>query len=330
VVRRIIPFLLIAAALLASFPLAEGSSTTLEVAITSPGEGEEVTEDFHIMGTAGPTGSVERVEVRCDGVNWRNAQGTEEWSCVVDADMLEHGPNVIEARAWDGEEYSSITTRNYTLDRRPDITGHGYIRWGLSIFLMGNALDDGDHLVRVEMSIDNGPWFTVRGTEEWSHGIEYEELSEGSHTAAVRAYDGNTYSRVVHKSFNIVHRSPQMVTQPVIIVNGEMVRSFNGTGADEHGIEMVCYRIDGGEWVNVTTTGVWSFSVDTRELTSGNHKLVVKTYDGMDYSEPYVSEFYVVGNGSDPDYTYFVAVVGFTTAVVLLLALLVRRYNRDR
>jgi len=327
-VRCIAASLLLLAVLLAPPPSAGASDTTPVVVIASPAQGEVVTGDLHVAGTAGPAGSVERVEVRLAGHAWSVASGSEEWWFDVDQDVLERGPLTVEARAWDGGAYSPITALECTVDARPVITGLGYIRLGTTTVLMGNADDDGDDLVRVEVSIDDGPWSTARGTREWDHPVPDGELAEGLHTVAARAYDGNSHSLEERGSFRVVQMTADTPLSRDIVVSGGIVRTYNGTG-EAHSREAVCYRVDGGRWSTVDMTDDWSFTVDTGELAHGSHTLDVRTYDGSDYSEPYSYEFYVEDPGRDPDHAYVVAVVGLAAAIALGLSALVRRHERD-
>lgn len=329
VVNRFLLAVLVAAVLLAILSSAEASSTTLEVVITSPEEGMEINDDFHIGGTASPNGSVERVEVRLDGHKWLNASGTDEWSYWVGSDTLEHGPNVIEARAWGGEGYSPIVSRSYTMNNRPTITGAGWTMYPTSMHFMGHANDDGDNLVRVEMSVDNGTWFTVNGTDVWNHEISLDDLTIGFHSVAVRAYDGNTHSHESYEFFEINHGPELKVTTNDITLDGQRILFFNGTAKESQGVVLLVYRIDQGEWVNVTITGAWFIDVDTDALTIGDHTVIIKAFDGRNFSEPYIYEFTIGTPKTVADYVYVVTVVGITVAIVLVVVILIRRYNRE-
>ena len=299
-----------------------GAGGPLRAAITYPEEDDEKNYGFTIEGTSAPTGGVDKVEVRLNGNNWGVASGAEEWEFDVETSSIIYGTNLIEVRAYDGQAYSPIIAVNFTFDGRPRITDYNWTMVQDSVNFFGTATDDGDKLIRVEMRIDFKEWFTVNGTSEWHHELDFGPLTQGDHIVEVRAYDGNHYSWDGNKTFSINHR-PQLEV-PVGPTSSEdnNTLTFNGTASDSVGIVMISYRVDGGEWVNVTTTGNWSFQVDTGNLTSGEHQIEVRAYDGQAYSDTYTHTYTLAsesGSGSEPDSPLIYVAIG----VVCILALLV-------
>ena len=62
--------------------------------------------------------------------------------------------------------------------------------------------------------------------------------------------------------------------------------TISGTASDSDGvIENVELSLDGGAWVNVTGTVDWSKTIDTTQLTEGEHTIRVRSYDSVDYSD---------------------------------------------
>jgi len=80
------------------------------VVITSPANGGYVTIDAYvaITGTASDSdGSVQGVEVAMDTEHWEPATGTTTWSFGWDTTGWAFGPHWIQARSYDGQDYSA-------------------------------------------------------------------------------------------------------------------------------------------------------------------------------------------------------------------------------
>lgn len=93
------------------------------VSIDAPTEGEKLSGATTIEGTASdPDGSVETVEVRVDGGEWRTAEGTSDWSLSWDTQQVADGEHTIEARSFDGSDHSETATVNVTTENpHPDL-----------------------------------------------------------------------------------------------------------------------------------------------------------------------------------------------------------------
>jgi len=59
---------------------------------------------------------------------------------------------------------------------------------------------------------------------------------------------------------------------------------MEGSAGDDEAVESVEYRIDGGAWNEVEGTATWSLELDTMELSTGTHQVVVRAYDGEEWS----------------------------------------------
>ncbi len=80
------------------------------VIITSPANGGYVTIDAYVVinGTASDAdGSVQGVEVSMDTEHWEPATGTTSWSFGWDTTGWSFGPHWIQARSYDGQDYSA-------------------------------------------------------------------------------------------------------------------------------------------------------------------------------------------------------------------------------
>lgn len=103
------------------FALVVGDPPT--VSIDSPSDGETVGGDVTVSGTAAaPSSPLERVEVRIDDGEWREAAGTDEWSLAWDTRDVPDGTHAVRARAYDGVLYSDVASVEVTVDNpRPDL-----------------------------------------------------------------------------------------------------------------------------------------------------------------------------------------------------------------
>jgi len=77
------------------------------VDILSPADCARVFGIITIEGTAASfSGSVERVDVRVDDFEWGRALGTGFWRLSMDTTTLPNGVHRVQARVWDGSQYS--------------------------------------------------------------------------------------------------------------------------------------------------------------------------------------------------------------------------------
>jgi hypothetical protein len=105
------------------------------VNILSPEDEEKVGQDFKIIGTVGAkyTQAVSKVEVRVDGKDWKEASGTDNWDLVMKDTTP--GRHTIEARAYDGKNYSAIAQIVVHVQEE-QILGQGFEGAGIIIILL--------------------------------------------------------------------------------------------------------------------------------------------------------------------------------------------------
>lgn len=83
------------------------------IAITSHSQGSKVTGSFKLKGISSDVDgndNIQLIEVRIDNSSWRAASGTTNWDFEIDANTLEHGLHELFARAYDGKNYSGISS----------------------------------------------------------------------------------------------------------------------------------------------------------------------------------------------------------------------------
>lgn len=81
------------------------------VSIDSPSDGQRLEGFVDIEGSASdPDGTLTSVEVRIDGGQWQVASGTYDWTFTWDTATVADGEHTIEARSFDGSDYSPIAS----------------------------------------------------------------------------------------------------------------------------------------------------------------------------------------------------------------------------
>ncbi|MCK5414234.1 MAG: hypothetical protein KAJ35_02510 [Thermoplasmata archaeon] len=78
------------------------------VVIQSPRDGDQVTGNLTINGTATDDKKVQAVMIRIDGGPWEEVIGTEVWQTSIDLKSLSEGPHILEAISFDGIRYSDV------------------------------------------------------------------------------------------------------------------------------------------------------------------------------------------------------------------------------
>jgi len=81
------------------------------VEIIFPNDGMSVKKTFTIHGTASDedgSETIQKVEIKIGDEEWKVVGGTTSWNYTWDSTTVDNGDYVIQARAYDGQEYSSI------------------------------------------------------------------------------------------------------------------------------------------------------------------------------------------------------------------------------
>jgi hypothetical protein len=168
-------------------------------------EGMRVGGVLIVKGNASDDNAVESVEIRVDGGDWLSAKGTESWRYELDTGNLSHGIHDLEARCWDGRQWSDIQLIRILVDQAPQVT----IESPAPVAIFKNALkargyaSDDVRVLRVEVRIDEGKWTTVDYSEQWTYNVGVKDMAEGEHVLWVRAYDGEQYSDTVSVTFKV-------------------------------------------------------------------------------------------------------------------------------
>jgi hypothetical protein len=75
------------------------------------------------------------------------------------------------------------------------------------VHMSGIAKSGGLPLLKVELSIDGGAWYTVTGNRTWFYHLQTTSLSNGAHNISARAKDGTYYSNVTSITITVDNHS---------------------------------------------------------------------------------------------------------------------------
>jgi len=79
--------------------------------ITTPAQGAEISGGAIVGGTAADAdGTIVVVEVRVDGGSWMGAYGNGAWSYSLNTELYSNGQHTIEARSYDGTDFSQVAS----------------------------------------------------------------------------------------------------------------------------------------------------------------------------------------------------------------------------
>ncbi len=143
----------------------------------------------------------------------------------------------------------------------------------------GTASDDA-LVERVEVRLDGGTWTQASGTDTWSFEINTTQLTSGTHMLEVRALDGRKMSPVVNVVFEVDQPPIVRITTPTTGLRVNNTFMVGGTAADDNSVDRVEYRVDSGTWDPATGTTTWTAEVHVAGLSSGEHKVEVRSSDG--------------------------------------------------
>jgi len=161
--------------------------------ISAPHENEILSGTVTVTGTAEDNYAVRRVEVRIEPAEWETASGTTDWSWEWNTTGDLNGRYRIEARAWDGFNYSSSVTveveiTNDDANRRPTARLSAEpleLEFGEPVVFSGNGSSDDSQVVGYAFDFGDGDangW----ASQSWAR---YTYLSPGIYTATLEVQD---------------------------------------------------------------------------------------------------------------------------------------------
>jgi hypothetical protein len=294
------------------------------VEITSPADGQTYGGALDVGGTASDDVSVQKVEVRVDEGTWIIAEGTDAWTYELDTMTLSQGTHSLEARSYDGYEYSAVASVSFDVDQPPTVSSINLqtdVLYDGTVNITGGASDDVE-IMEVEIMIDEGPWMDASGTTSWWYELDTTTLAHGEHVFEVRTYDGTSYSEVLNVTFKVDQPPTLTVTIPVEAEKYKKKVEMAGTTADDDEVLWVEFNLDGGEWTKVEGNVTWSYELSLKDLKKGNHTVELRSWDGNKHSDVISVTFKVEEEKDDGP--------GFGLSLVLLSLLAAMVYQRKR
>lgn len=263
------------------------------VDITHPMVGTRYNGTLLASGSALDDGWLDKVEARVDDDPWTAVTGTNEWSFSIDTAPLSHGNHTLFVRGYDGEQYSITTSTQFYVDHIPEVSIDEASDWeDMSPGLMatGAYWDDND-VTGIHARVDGGEWLVtnfgpfVPPPNSWHLPINTIGLVQGDHVLEARAYDGYQYSSIESMVFHIDRQPVVTIDQQPDDRSVKTKLPLSGTLDDDGVVERIEYRIDKGDWVNITVTANWSVTIPIKDLEPGIHEVDIRAYDGSKYSD---------------------------------------------
>lgn len=258
-----------------------------KVRIVHPREGLTLAGDARIQGIAeDPEGDLEAVEVRIDDGPWTEANGTSDWVFGWNTTNVTDGEHTITVRADDGGPTSNRTdVVNVTVSNEKenppsvviDEPDRGQTVTGV-VQIEGIAHDPEGNLTGVAVRIDQGPWKTAQGRENWSYRWDTSAFSDGEHTITARAHDrGETAHHNITVTVDNGNQTPVEIEQPVAGADVEGTVTVAGTVDEGNAsVQNIEVSIDGGPWTAANGTSNWTFEWDTSPYEAGPHRIAVR------------------------------------------------------
>jgi hypothetical protein len=227
--------------------------------IESPADGSHISVDrTELKGRATDNVDVRVVDWRAQGGTWSRCAGTKTWSCHA---TLVEGPNHFEVRASDTFRNSAIVSVMVVVDWRPP-----------TIKVLSpppDSFTNSDrHPAKVHVTDDGGA-VTVKAfggggiSERFApQGGEVEiplMLAEGRNVVDIWAED-LALNRATTMLNITLDRTPPTLKVDLWQPTTEGIKIF-GSADDEHGIQTVEARGDGGPWVTASGANAWFVTV---------------------------------------------------------------------
>jgi len=145
---------------------------------------------------------------------------------------------------------------------------------------------------------------------------------EGNVTVELRASDGKGFTAqrfVINvRPADLVQNFTVKITNPTSKAKVSGNLSVQGTAAVALGrLYEVQVSVDGGKWQTAQGLETWNFTLDTKTLGNGNHRISVQAWDGSLYSTP-VSVDFVIENKAKPTPPNPDTIFGLSTGLCVL------------
>ena len=211
--------------------------------------------------------------VRIDGDAWQNASSLTQWT----AGGFDDGVHTVKLKVFDLAGNNATTSITFNVDTVvPTLTitsPNAGSKVNTSSVTVAATGEDVSGILGYQYKLDSGEWSELTA----SPSMNYLSLDQGSHTVYVKVFDraGNNASGSV--AFTLDTIAPELtILSPS---EGAFLNSSSVTvtcsGDDINGILGYQYKLDNGEWSEITV----SSSINYPFLDQGSHTVYVKEFD---------------------------------------------------
>ena len=152
----------------------------------------------------------------------------------------------------------------------------------------GVAIDKDGGVRLVSVQVDEGDWYVANGTGNWTYSVDTNGMTNGVHTIKAKSSDGQLESTSITRSVTVHNPLWGFSVTIGYPTNGTTLKGktkLMGTASRIGStITIVQIKFDQGEWQTAMGTSSWEYSWDTNKVKNGAHTVMVRCYDGTDYS----------------------------------------------
>jgi hypothetical protein len=192
-----------------------------------------------------------------------------------------------------------------------------------------NATDaDGDTLVFSIVSEISGMTIDAqKGNLSWTPNSTGDfnikiMVADGKGGTATQEFLVHVYEKVEPK-MDFVTLPEQAVVDGKVSVSCKIIKGSLD-------IVTVQYRTDSGEWVNVTGNETWEINLDTTKMANGEHKLEVRVFDGITYTDVGTRTFTVKNPVKESTGQFPAVLIGVIIAMAVIALVLLIRPRKKR
>ncbi len=257
--------------------------------ITSPYQNQIVSGLVAVSGTASDDWAVRRVEARVSPGEWEVAEGTTAWSWEWNTTQDLNGRYRVEARAWDGFNYSSLATvevevTNDGANRRPTVrltVDPLEVPVGEPVSFSGNSSSDDSGIAAYAFDFGDGET-TGWGSQSW---VLHTYTVPGSYVTTLEVEDDEDVRSSAPASVTVtvleqaLNGAPQaLIALPLpgtqLTEGSPLTLSASGT-SDPDGDQLLFVWSSDHDGLLATTT---EMSIEV-QLTAGAHTLTLVARD---------------------------------------------------
>jgi hypothetical protein len=206
----------------------------------TPSEGQKMTGTFTVTGVAlKGTRNITGIQLRVDSGQWTDVSGNPGWQFNIDTTGLSNGNHILEARAFDGTDYSDTVARTARVDNpvpvvKPKVDFitpyEGQVVSG-NISVTGVVEKGSQDITYVQVRIDYRLWLNVSGNPGWQYMLDANRLRNGNHTIEVRAFDGTYFSDTAIRTVDVENPRPKSKSTVPMLDGLVIMALFAAVGA---------------------------------------------------------------------------------------------------